>query len=156
MGRSPTSRRSSVTLQQNNEALQQRLDSLVPIETPELSRNALYLDRSVQNVTYTGAVCSGSMEPNITCNDLLILYRASVTDLNTGDIIYFRRQKPDCSGPLEGRFMLHRISRVIAASSGLEFETKGDALPAPDACLVPAQDVLYKLLTNVRSARIPG
>ena len=45
------------TLQQNNMALQQRLDSLVPIETPELSGNALYLDRSVSNVTYTGAVC---------------------------------------------------------------------------------------------------
>ena len=129
--------------------------ALVPIRTPELSGDALLLDRSVPNVTYTGAVCSGSMEPNITCDDLLILYRASVTDLDVGDIIYFRRPNADCTGHTD-RFMLHRISRVIAASNGLSFETKGDAFSTADACLVPSQDVLYKLLTSVRDARVAG
>ena len=39
-------------------------------------------------------------------------------------------------------------------SNGLSFETKGDAFSTADACLVPSQDVLYKLLTTVHGARI--
>jgi signal peptidase I len=135
-------------------ALQERIDSLVPIRTPELSGDALLLDRSVKGITWTGAVCSGSMEPNIGCEDLLLVYEPRVTDLDVGDIIYFRTQAPGCTGATPNSFMLHRIRRVVFRSSGVWFETKGDALSAADACLVPASDVLYKLLTNVRNARV--
>jgi len=144
------------TLQRDYEELVASMEPLVAIRTPELSGDALYLDRSVNGVTYTGAVCSGSMEPNITCEDLLVLYPPKVTDLGVGDIIYFRRQAPGCTGPMEGRFMLHRIIQVTAGSEGLAFRTQGDALDVADACPVPAIDVLYKLLTNIRNARVDG
>lgn len=144
------------TLQTDYQALLGSMEPLVAVRTPELGGDALYLDRSVGGVTYTGAVCSGSMEPNITCDDLLILYPPKVTDLAVGDIIYFRRPAPDCSGPMEGRYILHRIIQVTAGSDGLAFRTQGDALDVPDACAVPASDVLYKLLTNVRGGRIDG
>lgn len=144
------------TLQNEYNEIIDSMAPLVAIRTPELGGDALYLDRSISGVTYTGAVCSGSMEPNISCDDLLILYPPKVTDLEVGDIIYFRRQAPDCSGPLDDRYMLHRIVEVTAGSEGLAFRTKGDALEAPDPCSVPATDVLYKLLTNVRNARIDG
>lgn len=143
-------------LQRDYDGLLQSMEPLVAIRTPELSGDALYLDRSISGVTYTGAVCSGSMEPNITCDDLLILYPPKVTDLEVGDIIYFRRQAPGCTGPMDNRFMLHRITQVTAGSEGLAFHTQGDALDGPDACAVPATDVLYKLLTNVRGGRIDG
>ncbi|MCA9848789.1 MAG: signal peptidase I [Dehalococcoidia bacterium] len=143
-------------LQKDYSALLDSMSPLVAIRTPELGGDALYLDRSVGGVTYTGAVCSGSMEPNITCDDLLILYPPKVTDLEVGDIIYFRRQAPGCTGAMDGRFILHRIVEVTAGSEGLAFRTKGDALEGPDPCAVPATDVLYKLLTNVRDARIDG
>jgi signal peptidase I len=141
-------------LQVEHEELTRELGSLVRIQTPELAGNALLLDKSVKGVKYSGAVCSGSMEPNITCNDLLLMYEPRVTDLRVGDIIYFRRQAPGCNGALEDRFMLHRITKVTAGAEGLRFHTRGDALAGPDACSVPAHDVLYKLLANVRNARI--
>ncbi len=143
-------------LQRDYDRLVASMEPLIAIRTPELNGDALYLDRSVGGVTYTGAVCSGSMEPNITCDDLLVLYPPKVTDLAVGDIIYFRRQAPGCTGPMEGRFILHRIIQVTAGSEGLAFRTQGDALDIADACPVPAADVLYKLLTNVRNARIDG
>ena len=95
------------------------------------------------------------MEPTITCDDLLILYTpASPTDLDEGDIIYFRKPNSGCSSTLEGRFTLHRIVNVISDSRGLLFQTKGDALANPDVCLVPASDVLFELLTTVRNGRV--
>ena len=144
------------TLQRDYDELLASMEPLVAIRTPELNGDALYLDRSVGGVTYTSAVCSGSMEPNITCNDLLVLYPPKVTDLAVGDIIYFRRQEVGCTGPMEGRFILHRIIQVTAGTEGLAFRTQGDALDVADPCPVPASDVLYKLLTNIRNARIDG
>ena len=132
----------------------QRFASFVPIRTPELPRDALYLDLSVPGVTYSGAVCSGSMEPNISCEDLQVLYKPRVTDLDVGDIIYFRRQNSTCTGAMDDRYMLHRINRVLIGGEGVAFETKGDALTWPDGCVVPAKDVLYKLLTVVHNGRI--
>ncbi len=129
---------------------------LVRIRTPELPGDALLLDRGVSGVTYSGAVCSGSMEPNISCDDLLLLYPPSVTDLKVGDIIYFPRRSADCSSILEGRFMLHRIVSVTAGEVGVQYRTQGDALTNPDTCPVPANEVRYKLLTNIRGARIDG
>ncbi len=143
-------------LQDQHGALQDEMSSLVRIRTPELPGDALLLDRSVQGVRYTGAVCSGSMEPNITCNDLLLMYEPRVTDLDVGDVIYFRRQDSECNGAMENRFMLHRIIRVVVRSDGLHFQTQGDNSSRPDPCLVPASDVMYKLLANVRNARIQG
>lgn len=127
---------------------------LVRIRTPELPGDALLLDRGVRGVTYTGAVCSGSMEPNITCEDLLILYPPAITDLGVGDIIYFPRRSADCSAILENRFLLHRITAVTAGEAGVRYQTKGDALSGPDPCPVPASEVMYKLLANIRNARI--
>jgi len=141
-------------LRTNYEELVRSMEPLVAIRTPELSGDAIYLDRSISGITYTGAVCSGSMEPNITCNDLLVLYPPKITDLGVGDIIYFRRQAPGCTGPLEDRFILHRIVQVTAGPEGLAFRTQGDAVNVVDACPVPASDVLYKLLTNIRNGRV--
>ncbi|MDA0815638.1 MAG: hypothetical protein O2924_03600 [Chloroflexi bacterium] len=143
-------------LQVAHTTLEAEAARLVRIRTPELPGDALLLDRGVRGVTYTGAVCSGSMEPNISCEDLLILYTPSVTDLQVGDIIYFPRRSADCSSILEGRFMLHRITAVTAGEAGIQYRTQGDALANPDACPVPANEVRYKLLTNIRGARIDG
>ncbi len=144
-------------LGREHDALVARFADFVPIETAELSADALYLDRSVREVAVTRPLCTGSMEPTITCDDLLILYEpASVTDLDEGDVIYFRKPTTDCTGYLEGRFTLHRISNVISNAEGIWFETKGDAFVSPDRCLVPADSVQFKLLTTVRNARFEG
>ena len=141
-------------LQVAYQSLEAETHSFARIHTPELPSDVLLFDHSVPGVTFTSAVCSGSMEPNISCNDLLILYEPSVSDLREGDVIYFRRQNADCTGPLEDRYMLHRIKRVSAGTEGLRFQTQGDALAGPDRCLVPPGDVLYKLVANIRDARM--
>lgn len=142
-------------LQESHDAATLRLAQLVPIESTELSAPALYLDSALPEVATTRPLCSGSMEPTITCDDLLVLYEpASPTDLDEGDVIYFRKPNESCTGALDGRFTLHRISNVISNSDGLFFQTKGDAFTNPDRCLVPAEDVIYKLLTSVRNGRV--
>ena len=144
-------------LRSEHDALVARFADFVPIETAELSTDALYLDRSVREVAVTRPLCTGSMEPTITCDDLLILYEpASATDLDEGDVIYFRKPTTDYSGYLEGRFTLHRISNVISNAEGIWFQTKGDAFVNPDRCLVPADAVQFKLLTTVHNARFEG
>ena len=144
-------------LRSEHDALVTRFADFVPIETAELSTDALYLDRAVREVAVTRPLCTGSMEPTITCDDLLILYEpASVTDLDEGDVIYFRKPTADCTDYLEGRFTLHRISNVISNAEGIWFQTKGDVFVNPDRCLVPADAVQFKLLTTVRNARFEG
>ena len=99
----------------------------------------------------------GQHGATITCDDLLILYEpASVTDLDEGDVIYFRKPTPDCTSTLDGCFTLHRISNVISNAGGIWFQTKGHAFASPDTCLVPADAVEFKLLTTVRNARFQG
>jgi signal peptidase I len=138
----------------SRDQLQAKLGTLTPILTPEVSGTALYLDRTVPGVTYTGAICSGSMEPNITCQDLLVLYEPRVTDLSVGDVIYFKKRDNGCATYVDGRFMLHRITSLVLNSQGLHFRTKGDNLANTDPCLVHESDVLFKLLTVVKNARI--
>lgn len=129
--------------------------NVVPIDTPDLTADLLFVDLSSPGVFVTRPVCSGSMEPDITCDDLLILYEPeSISDLGVGDIIYFRRPNATCTGYLEGRWMLHRVINVVANSNGVRLQTQGDALATPDRCFVPAEDVLFKLLTSIHNSRI--
>lgn len=142
-------------LKQEHDDASERLARLVPIETTELPVPALYLDTGVSQVATTRALCSGSMEPTVTCDDLLVLFMpASPTDLDEGDIIYYKKPNSGCTSTLEGRFTLHRIVDVISNSRGLFFQAKGDAFVNPDVCLVAADDVIFKLLTTVRDGRI--
>ena len=130
-----------------------RWDQLQPVSSTELPGPALYIDRSIREVVTTKAICSGSMEPTITCSDLLVLFKpSSVTELDVGDIIYFKQPSSDCGSSVEGRFVLHRIDRVVSNAEGVFFQTKGDAFSVPDACLVPIEDVLYELLATVRDS----
>jgi len=130
-----------------------RWDQLQPVSSTELPGPALYIDRSIREVVTTKAICSGSMEPTITCSDLLVLFKpSSVTELDVGDIIYFKQPSSDCGSTVEGRFVLHRIDRVVSNAQGIFFQTKGDAFSVPDACLVPIDDVMYELLATVRDS----
>ena len=109
-----------VSLQAEYDELARSWARLTPVETPDLSGVALYLDQSGGQIAVTRPLCTGSMEPTITCDDLLILYEpALLTDLDEGDVIYFRKPNSDCSDYLEGRFTLHRISNVISRGDGI-------------------------------------
>jgi signal peptidase len=79
-------------------------------------------------------VLSGSMEPEISSGDAVIVKSVDPADIESGDVITFVRA--DDSTPVT-----HRVVEVVDTGSGLAFETKGDANDDPDPSLVPAENV---------------
>lgn len=133
-----------------------RLEELSPIESFGPIGNPLLFDGAT-DAWVTQPVCTGSMEPAIGCEDLLVVYRPTVTDLDVGDIIIFRRPDATCDGFVPGAFLLHRITRVVSsAEGGLMFETKGDANLSIDPCRAPVSSVTGKVLAIVQNSRLPG
>lgn len=135
---------------------EERLGELSEIESFGPIGNPLLFDGAA-DAWVTQPVCTGSMEPSIGCEDLLVVYRPTVTDLDVGDIIIFRRPDATCDGFVSGSFLLHRITRVVSsAEGGLMFETKGDANVSIDPCRAPVASVTGKVLAVVQNSRLPG
>jgi signal peptidase I len=134
-----------------------RLDELGTIESFGPIGNPLLFDDAT-DAWVTQPVCTGSMEPSIGCEDLLVVYRPTITDLDVGDIIIFRRPDATCEGFVSGSFLLHRITRVVSSSAdgGLAFETKGDANFSIDPCRAPVASVTGKVLAVIQNSRLPG
>lgn len=82
----------------------------------------------------TAVVVSGSMEPTLSVDDLLVIHQES--DYTPGDIITFR------SGSV---LVTHRI--VDETPQG--FVTQGDANNAPDAQPVPPENIQGKVVTHI-------
>ncbi len=135
----------------------ERLDNLSTIESFGPIGNPLLFDGET-DAWVTQPVCTGSMEPSIGCEDLLVVYRPTVTDLDVGDIIIFRRPDATCDSFVPGSFLLHRITRVVSSPTdgGLAFETKGDANVSIDPCRAPVSSVTGKVLAIVQNSRLPG
>mgnify|MGYP002635458751 CR=1 FL=1 len=116
-------------------------EPIVEIETFGPNGNPLLLNKGL-DAWVTEPVCTGSMEPAITCDDLMVVYPPRFTDLDVGDIIIFWRQNSICTGYVEGAQIVHRIIRVTSSpGEGLAFETKGDSNSRADPCTVPVTDV---------------
>lgn len=138
------------------EAQTDRLSELTPIESFGPVGSPLLWDEST-TAWVTQPVCTGSMEPTIGCEDLLVVYRPGITDLDVGDIIIFQRPGPNCQGFVPGGFLLHRITRVVSSpTDGLAFETKGDANFSIDPCRAPVSTVTGKVLAIIKNSRLPG
>lgn len=133
-----------------------RLEELKTVESFGPIGNPLLFDETT-DAWVTQPVCTGSMEPTIGCEDLLVVYRPTVTDLDVGDIIIFQRPAPNCQGFVAGSFLLHRITRVVSSNNGLlAFETKGDNNPSIDPCRAPVTSVTGKVLAVVQNSRLLG
>jgi signal peptidase I len=133
-----------------------RFDELKTVESFGPIGNPLLFDETT-DAWVTQPVCTGSMESTIGCEDLLVVYRPTVTNLDVGDIIIFQRPSPNCQGFVNGSFLLHRITRVVSSNSGgLEFETKGDHNPSRDPCRAPVSSVTGKVLAVVQNSRLLG
>ncbi|MBT5773090.1 MAG: signal peptidase I [Dehalococcoidia bacterium] len=130
-------------------------EPIVEIETFGPNGNPLLLNKGL-DAWVTEPVCTGSMEPAITCDDLMVVYPPRFTDLDVGDIIIFWRQNSICTGYVEGAQIVHRITRVTSSpGEGLAFETKGDSNTRADPCTVPVTDVTAKVLAVIHDARSP-
>lgn len=89
------------------------------------------------------AVESESMEPTLYRGDLVIVRSISPETLQIGDIIIFESSMSDIP-------VVHRIVNIGFSGGELKFTTKGDNNPSVDPYLVPASDVLAKVVGSVR------
>ena len=85
-------------------------------------------------------VASGSMEPNLHVNDLIVYHRQSAASYEVGDIIVYIRAEG--SGEI---LITHRIIEIYP--SGVI--TKGDANPVQDPAEVPYSAIVGKVLFRV-------
>ena len=74
-------------------------------------------------------VISGSMEPAIGENDLIVVKRVEPEEVRTGDVISFYASDPS----LRGAVNTHRVTAVSQENGETVFTTKGDANQLEDA-----------------------
>ena len=88
-------------------------------------------------------VLSGSMEPEIPTNALVLVHEEDPADLEVGDVITFYSADPT----LEGALNTHRITAIETdeATGKLLFTTKGDANVLEDKQPVAAASVIGKV-----------
>ena len=89
-------------------------------------------------------VLTGSMEPTIKTESLIITKEIKAEDLKEGDIISFYSLDP----ALQGNVNTHRIVKINHDNGGLSFTTKGDNNNKEDAFLVKEENVVGKVIFN--------
>ena len=90
------------------------------------------------------AVLSGSMEPQLKVGGLVITRPIEPEAIAVGDIIIYR---PIAAGE---NLISHRVVSM-QRNSPLCFQTKGDANDDPDPLLVPAQNVVGRFKSKLKS-----
>lgn len=87
-------------------------------------------------------VLTGSMEPEIPEQSMLLVRQTDPETLEVGDIISFFSPDPTLNGSLN----THRIARIESDGSSLRFVTKGDANVLEDQQAVDARQVVGKVV----------
>lgn len=87
-------------------------------------------------------VMTGSMEPNIPTNALIVVKRVEPEKLETGDVISFYSRDPS----LMGEVNTHRIVGIEESGGRYVFTTKGDANNVEDRYVTYGEDVIGKVV----------
>ena len=96
---------------------------------------------------WTGVLCSGSMEPKLTCLDeILIVTNPRPEDIIVGSLISFDVGEK-CEDGINAA--LHRVIDVKIEDDTYYYWPKGDANDEPDGCWVSESDVL-SYVTDIR------
>ena len=90
---------------------------------------------------YTFNIVSGSMEPTLNVNDVVVVQKCEPQDLKKEDIITFKQND---------RIISHRIVDIIKQNNNIQFKTKGDNNEISDPDLVDAGQVYGKVLFSVK------
>lgn len=83
-------------------------------------------------------VLTGSMTPAYPAGSLVYVQEVDASELSVGDAITFRLTDESVA--------THRIAEVLGSGDDAQFRTKGDANAEPDGALVPASDVVGKVV----------
>ena len=87
-------------------------------------------------------VMTGSMEPNIPTNSLIVVHRIEPGKLEKGDVISFYSRDPS----LMGEVSTHRIVGIEEVGGRYIFSTKGDANNVEDQYVTYGEDVIGKVV----------
>lgn len=87
-------------------------------------------------------VVTGSMEPTIPVNSLIVVHKASAGELLEGDVISFYSRDPS----LMGQVNTHRVLEVEEENGKFLIQTKGDANNIADKYPVYGEDVIGKVI----------
>lgn len=90
---------------------------------------------------YMFNIVSESMEPTFYKEDLVVVKKCKLEDLQTGDIITFKE---------DDRTISHRIVEITKEKGEVKFITKGDNNDIPDKDAVEMQDVYGKVLFSIK------
>ena len=100
------------------------------------------LERIVPMTGRTTLIVAGpSMAPALAVGSVVIVEPVDPGALSVGDVVSVR------SGPTRAIFT-HRITRVVQRDGAVWIETKGDANAAPDPSILPATDVIGRVVTS--------
>ena len=93
-----------------------------------------------------GLMCTGSMEPALTCLDLMVAQPVfTAADITVDSII----RVSSC-----GARFTHRVVAIRNVRERRYYQTKGDAHPEPDNCWIPHHDV-YGLIVDIERNAVP-
>lgn len=87
-------------------------------------------------------VVTGSMEPAIKQNDMLLVKHSDPKSINKGDIISFYAY----GGELKGSVNTHRVVDIVEEGGKIAFITKGDANETEDASPVTGEALIGKVV----------
>lgn len=87
-------------------------------------------------------VMTGSMEPNIPTNSLIVVRNVEVQTLEKGDVISFYSRDPS----LMGEVNTHRILDIRELDGRYVFTTKGDANNVEDRYVTYGEDIIGKVV----------
>jgi len=102
----------------------------------------IYAVPGVIGAEHTFVVLSGSMEPELSPGDAVVVDETDPGDIEEGDVITFARSGSDT-------VVTHRVVGVGERNGRLVFETKGDANDDADRQPVPAGNVLGSVTLTI-------
>ena len=89
---------------------------------------------------YIFNIVSGSMEPTLEINDVVVVQECPPSQLQKGDIITFQQDE---------RTISHRILDITEEKGTIKFETQGDNNEIPDPDLVDESQVYGKVVFSI-------
>jgi len=95
----------------------------------------IYAVPGVLGAEHSYVILSGSMEPELSPGDAVIVAESDPAEIEDGDVITFRRDGGET-------VITHRVVEVQTDDGQRSFVTKGDANEDPDRQPVPASDVV--------------
>ena len=87
-------------------------------------------------------VVTGSMEPTLSVNTLVVSHKTNIEKIKVKDIVVFRSP----TGAGSDRIVTHRVVSVVWENGTAALETRGDANPVADSRMVRQKDLIGKVI----------